>query len=321
MVPLAEARSIFQQHWWLDVVARGHWEETIVRSGDSTVACYPYVLTKICGLTISRMPPFTNTLGPAFAIAEGKPQTRLMKEVSLVAQLLRRLPRVAALKHIVDHRFANPIAFLSEGFQVGVQPTILFNNDAPLEATWSGLRDKTRNLIRRAQERLVVVEVNDPDVFTAFYMNNLKSMRLRNTDTFHHFPIFAQLFDACTSRQQGRVLALVDETERWHAAAFFVWDCWSLHYLLATRDPENGDLGALSLLYWEGIRHAKQLGVAFIEGVSSRARWRFLMGFGGEIKKRLVVQNQPNLAIASILAARIAIKSRRWSDRSNFRTL
>ena len=38
---------------------------------------------------------------------------------------------------------------------------------------WAGLRDKTKNVIRRARERLVVREIDDVNLFANFYKNNL----------------------------------------------------------------------------------------------------------------------------------------------------
>ena len=54
------ANSVFEQPWWLDIVAPGEWGEVTVKEGDETVARLPYVLQK----GRITLPPLTQTLGP-----------------------------------------------------------------------------------------------------------------------------------------------------------------------------------------------------------------------------------------------------------------
>ena len=54
------ANSVFEQPWWLDIVAHESWNEVFVRENNEIIARLPYVLKRgnIC------MPRLTQTLGP-----------------------------------------------------------------------------------------------------------------------------------------------------------------------------------------------------------------------------------------------------------------
>lgn len=318
LAPLDSLRTIFQQHWWLDAVAEGRWGEVVVKSDGLVKGCYPYKIDKSFGVKLSRMPPFTSTLGPIIHLRDGKPQTRLMNEASVLSELLEQLPRTDVFKHIMDHNFGNPVGFQAHGFRVGILPTLVISGRSPIKVAWQGLRDTTRRLIRRAQERLAIVEMQDPEEFSAFYLKNIERSGQQN-DSFYDFSRFSRLYGACQSRGQGRILAAIDDAGKRHAAAFFVWDKFSIHYLVATRDPNNADLGAMNLLFWTGIQHAHDLGIDMVEGVSSRARWNFLVGFGGTLSARLVAR-RASTPLAMLLAARSALRQGAWSKKSLFVT-
>ena len=38
------ANSVFEQPWWLDLVAPGKWDEVTVKDGERVIARLPYVL-------------------------------------------------------------------------------------------------------------------------------------------------------------------------------------------------------------------------------------------------------------------------------------
>ena len=38
------ANSVFEQPWWLDIVAPGRWGEAVVMEGETVAARLPYVL-------------------------------------------------------------------------------------------------------------------------------------------------------------------------------------------------------------------------------------------------------------------------------------
>jgi hypothetical protein len=116
---------------------------------------------------------------------------------------------------------------------------------------WQALRDKTRNAIRRAEERYAVEPLPDVDEFLWFYDRNLqvavKSNHLDNAIT-------QKLIEACLERHSGRILTAIGAERNPVAAIFCVWDGMT---------AETGN-GAISLLLWQAIQSALQKGLVFV---------------------------------------------------------
>jgi hypothetical protein len=68
-----------------------------------------------------------------------------------------------------------------------------------------------------------------------------------------------------------------------------------MYYLLSTRSL-RGDYGAISLLLWSAMKRAHKLGLVLdLDGVYSSGTAKFLSGFGGRIKTRLMIRrSQPH---------------------------
>src|SRR6201988_5490873 len=116
------------------------------------------------------------------------------------------------------------------------------------EDLWAGLRDKTKNVIRRAREHLTVCDVDDVNLFTNFYEQNLEG-----DQSYFDLSFLASAYAAAHARQQGKIVAAVDSSGVVHAKVFFIWDDKYFHYFLSTRDRNVAHLGAVSLLVWTGI--------------------------------------------------------------------
>ena len=155
----------------------------------------------------------------------------------------------------------------------------------PPEALWRKLRDKTRNVIRRAQERLTVVDLPDPRQFIDFYEENLRDRGLRN---YYERDICGQLVAECLRRGVGRSLAAVDPAGAMQASIFTIWDHEVEYYYLSSRRL-NSMNGAISLLIWNALQHASENGLIFdMNGVNS-SNILLVTGFGGTISQRYVV--------------------------------
>jgi hypothetical protein len=72
----------------LDAVTQGQYQEVRVTSGDQVVGRLPFVISRNMGFTALRMPPFTHLLGPAVDAGQGKPQTQMLKRMSIVRDLI-----------------------------------------------------------------------------------------------------------------------------------------------------------------------------------------------------------------------------------------
>ena len=74
------------------------------------------------------------------------------------------------------------------------------------------------------------------------------------------------------------------------AMTFLVWSHGKMYYVLSTRASDSASNGSVNLLIWSGMQHAHARGLAFdFDGVYSSGTARFLSGFNGSPKLRLVI--------------------------------
>ncbi len=277
--------TVFHHAWWLDAVTDGRWDAVEASSGGRVVGRFPFVKTARFGQVLLGMPTLTHFLGPAVDDGDGTPATRLLRRVETTRQLISALPAHAALWMKFHRGVTETLAFQHAGYRNEVQFTCELAPESETEL-WAGLRDTARRVIRRAADRLDVIEVTDPQAYFAFYTRNLEERGLRNT---YREAAYLRAVVACRSHKAGRLLAAVDEDGKLQAGIFTIWDQTSEYYLMSSRRPD-ADNGATSLLIWAAILHARACGLAFdLDGVSTPGDMQFLTRFGGTIQPRYSV--------------------------------
>lgn len=275
--------TIFHEPWWLDKATEGRYEQVEVSLGGTTVGRLPYLRFREMGLTSLGMPTLTHFLGPAIDFGPGNATTRQLRGLSIAGDLLAALPKVSGGVWIKLHAgITDTIAFQEAGFRTDVQFTTEIAPDDE-EALWSRMRDKTRNVIRRAEERFTVVEERDPERFLAFYLDNLRQRKLKNT---YHVPSVKAVMAECIQRGQGLIRVALDDRGGWNSAIFTVWDRKAHYYLMSTRSSDAGN-GATSMLLWDAIKSAAADNLVFdFDGARHGADAKFFAGFGGTFRPR-----------------------------------
>jgi hypothetical protein len=287
--PKAEPKSdaliptIFHEPWWLDNATGGRCEQVDIDMGGVTVGRLPYLKFRDNGLTSIGMPTLTHFLGPAIDYGSGNSTTRQLRGLSIASDLLAALPKVSGSVWIKLHAgITDTIAFQEAGFRTDVQFTTEIAPDAE-DVLWSRMRDKTRNVIRRAQERFTVAEEGDPERFLRFYLDNLKQRDLRNT---YHMPSVKAVIAECIRRGRGKIRVALDESGSYNSAIFTVCDRRAQYYLMSTRSHDAGN-GAISMLLWDGIKAAAEDNLVFdFDGARHSADAKFFAGFGGTFRPR-----------------------------------
>jgi hypothetical protein len=285
----AEAKSdvltptIFHEPWWLDSATGGQCQQVEVALGGVPVGRMPYIKFRENGLTSIGMPTLTHFLGPAIDFGSGNGTTRQLRGLSIVGDLLAALPKVSGGVWIKLHAgITDTIAFQEAGFRTDVQFTTEIAADAE-DALWSRMRDKTRNVIRRAQERFTIAEESDPERFLAFYLDNLEQRGLKNT---YHMPSVKAVLAECIRRGRGKIRVALDEGGAYNSAIVTVWDRRAQYYLMSTRSHDAGN-GATSMLLWDAIKSAAENDLVFdFDGARHGADAKFFAGFGGTFRPR-----------------------------------
>jgi hypothetical protein len=294
LLQLAESNTLlFHEPWWLNAVTGGLYREASVMRGGQVAGRLPYMLARQNGFTVSRLPPFTHALGPVVHPGVGKPQTVLLHRLSIIRELLDQLPKVAFFKQALALSLVDGLAFQDRGFQVAPQYTFEIDARGNLDNLWSDVHFKTRQHIRRAEEKFAVVRLDEPAAFTDFYLDNV---RRADRQSFIDFTTFPALFAAARERECAEILCATWPSGKPAAMVVLVWGLGRMYYLLSTRAGDRGDNGSINLLIWEGVRRAHERGLLFdLDGVSTSGTARFLSGFGGRFAMRLIVQRNSSL--------------------------
>ena len=276
--------SIFHETWWLDAATGGDFDVVEVTAGARTVGRLPVCLRSRFRLRELRMPVMTPFLGPAVDEGAGSANNRFLKRHDITLELIDKLPR-ASSQYIKCHRGVREvIAFQERRFRTYVQ----FTHEIQAEAEpslWEHMRDKTRNVIRRAEEQLSVRHISDPSEFMSLYERNLAERGLRNELDSSRC---RQVIAASLERGRGEILAACNGQGHIAAANFCVWDDTATFYLLSTRAGDAGN-GATSLLIWEAIKTSASRGLLFdLAGLGNQGSVLLYSGFGGTVSSRFV---------------------------------
>jgi CelD/BcsL family acetyltransferase involved in cellulose biosynthesis len=307
--------SLFHEPWWLTAVTRGCYEEVIVKRGEEIVGRLPFTTTRRMGFRVSRMPALTHVLGPIVDVGHGKPQTQLVRRLSITRALIDQLPQFDFFKQALDPSICDGLAFQDRGFQVSPQYTFQIDCRVAVQKLWSNMHFKTRQHIRRAEEKYAIETQDDPDRFLSFYLTNLKKLGRRNWIDFSNF---TTLFTECRARGCGEILVASLPDGSPVAMAFVVWGRGTMYYLLSTRAPDvDDDDGSVNLLIWSAMKSAHRRQLTFdLDGVSTSGTARFLAGYGGQMRTRLVVRRlRPIYRLATHIHASLINRS---DETSNF---
>ncbi len=278
--------TIFHESWWLDAAVPGQWSEATVSAGGKLLGRFPYLISKRAfGLTTCEMPDFVHFLGPAVDEGSGAPCNRALKHAQIVRELYEQIPSVDNFYQRMHRGITDVMVFAEAGLHTLVNFTFEIA-PAPEQRIWSEMRDKTRNIIRRAQERYTASDRISPAEFAAFYEANIEKA---GHDSYYDAEGITRICTAAVDRGRGRILCARAADGSISAAIFCAWDATTCYYLLSTRD-RGQDHGATALLIWEAIRHASGMGLIFdFDGLYTRGNRVFFTGFGGVTRPRYVV--------------------------------
>jgi hypothetical protein len=203
--------------------------------------------------------------------------------LNITRELIAKLPPAISYEIKCHAGVLDVIAFQAENFQTTVQFTHEVH-PLPEQELWKRMRDKTRNVIRRAQEQYDVLPLDDSQAFIEFYARNLQQK------SYLDLSVCGRIIASCLARKRGRILAARNRKGEVVAANFCAWDAKSSYYLMSTR-ADNAGNGAGSLLVWMAILDATSRNLVFdMDGLASEGGILFFAGFGGEVRPRYVAE-------------------------------
>jgi len=283
--------TIFHEPWWLSAATRGRADVVEVSEGGRTVGRLPYVMESRLGLRSSNMPTMTHFLGPGINDGAGSEPNRFAKRQSITRELIRKLPPLSSFRQKMHRDVKDVLAFQAEGYEATVRFTFEIHPAAE-DVIWKGMRDKTRNVIRRSEEIYRVSNVMDPEAFFRFYSANLKAKgETANID----FPTCQDVALRSLDHGRGHLWVAMDDKGEPKAAIYCVWDAQLYHYMLSTRAPDSAN-GAIPLLLWNAIKSAASMGLIFdFDSVANQGSILLYSGFGGYVSPRYIVMKSTSI--------------------------
>ena len=292
--------SIFHNLWWLDAATDGKWKLITAGPTSGFIASMPMFTRSFLGQRYIGMPPLTRTLGPTFARVSAGAKLSDRVRFRLLSELINKLPDVIGFRQRFDPECDDLLAFQVSGFSIGVDYTYRFANCSDTGAIWEGMRDKTRNAIRRSQDLLQVSRSLDVAEFVELYEANLqrsgKSMALERER-------LQKILKAAVVNEAGISLLCRTAGGEVVAAIFVVWDDRYCYYLLSTRDERITCNGAVSLLLWDALQFAGQMHRGFdFDGFGTHGAANFVRQFGARLVPRWTLLRAPRLVRALLMS-------------------
>ena len=296
--------TIFHEPWWLEIATQGNYGVAEVAHGGVIVGRMPYHIVRRAGISYNMPPTLTHFLGPAIIALEGNLNSQFLRRLKITDELIKRLPAVSLHKIRCHRGVQDVVAFQANRFVGGVQFT---GEIAPADPTliWKNMRDKTRNVIRRAMDSFTVSDDVDEQEFMRFYESNLESGMVYDS------LICRRLIQNCLQRGVGKIFSAKGTDGQLAAAIFCAWDRTSMYYLMSTRSLAAGN-GAVSLLIWDAIQEAVRSNLIFdFDGFYNNGSILFCSGFGPVVQPRYQLEKSTRF-VQLVLGVRNCFRERTY---------
>lgn len=290
------SRDIFVEDWWLEAATDSQWSAVTVLKEGRVVGWLPYARSRRMGFPFCGQVPLVRLLYPQISLSSSKPESLDRERFHVECELIDRLPQASCHRFMLPPHAQNALAWQARGFSTRLEHTFIVEPHLSDTDRWHQMRNKTRSTIRRAAQRLQVLELGAPE------FSNSYAAVLGNQVTPFELAATQKLVAAAIARRQGRALSAVGPGGRIHASVLFVWDSTDYYYFLSARQKDDVEPGAVAMLVWEGLQDAWRRGLRFdFDGVSSQGRLHFMQGFGGRLASRLCVERASTAYAARLL--------------------
>lgn len=271
---------IFEEPWWLDIVAPGEWHEATVEENGKVIARLPYVYSK----GIVSNPVYTQTLGiwmdPSIRkYTKGNSQLHRQKEI--ISELLEQLPKAKKISLYLDNKNSYILPFRWHGY--AIEPTFSYridnlSNVNPKEDLYGKTVKKN---IKAAAKKVSIID-DSSDFGILLNMIDLTYARQGRKNPISN-DVTLKLVKETHRLGHGRLMIALDKEDVPHSAAYFVYDERRCYYLLGGFNPDFNSDGSQNLLLDAGIRFAKTISNSFdFEGSMIEGIENFYRQFGGK---------------------------------------
>lgn len=280
--------SVFEQPWWLDIVAHDSWEEIIINDEKGGVdARFVYVTD---GKRIY-MPEKTQNLGIWMS-------EKVLKEYKtqkdIINKIFMQLDKYKYVTHVLNpqNQYVLPFRWLGYSFHTGF--TYRIEELSDIERVKANFSKSTKRNINYAAKRVdVISEVDISSAIETMWDLLVKTYAVQK----RKYPVSREFTEkymrAAIENERGKYFEARDKEGNVHSCAFFLFDSRVCYYLTGARDPEYSSSQSQELLLWEGIQFAAHHSKIFdFEGSMVEGIENFFRQFGGTSTPYYILRKQ-----------------------------
>lgn len=274
MITTEYANSLFEQPWWLDIVAPGHWSEIIVRDDKENVIgrmafvfkghkLYIPKLTQNIGIWIS--PDFRNDYG---------------KQKQIINELFSKLKHYKKIEIALspNNKYVLPFRWL--GFSITPSFTYRIEELNNLDSIYESFNKIAKRNIKSAKNKVSILNTTNLEHLYNMLDKTFAAQKRKNPMNKN---IIKRIVETCDANGTGFYSEAIDKDGNIHSCAYFVYDKNICYYLLGATDSEFRSSGTQSLVIWDGIQFAAKHSKVFdFEGSMVEGIENFFRQFGGK---------------------------------------
>lgn len=268
------ANSLFEQPWWLDIVAPGNWHEAVLKDENGNVnARLPYVLS---GHRVT-MPPLTQNLG-IWMTDSIRGDYGAQKKA--IFELFAQLPGGCSISHSLSPANQYVLPFRWLGCQLEPRFTYRLTDLQNSEKLYQQFSKTAKKNIKYAKNKVTLSDRTDVDTLLDLLDKTFAAQNRKNPMPKD---LIRKIVQVCDETGHGKYVDARDPEGNVHACAYFVYDEQVCYYLMGASDSAYRSSGAQSLILWEGIQFAALHSRVFdFEGSMIEGIENFFRQFGGE---------------------------------------
>jgi hypothetical protein len=277
---------IFSQYFWLDAVCgEENWDVILIEKNGNILASLPYYLNKLDSEFEVRKAPLTQNNGVYFYYPTGlKYDRKIAFENKVLDEVINEIEKlnIRSYRQYFHYTFKNWLPFYWRGYSQSTRYTYVIEDASNMEYIYNNLNGNIRKHLKKANQ---IVTVLDDLTYKDFYDLNLQTYERQGVEIPYSFELFEKLYLNLEKNNSVKIIYAKDEDGVIHSAALYVYDKTSVYYLMSGSVEKYRSSQSLTLLIYEGIKLANQLGLKFdFEGSMKKNIENFFRQFGAEQK-------------------------------------
>ena len=275
------ANSVFEQPWWLDIVAPQKWGEVFVEEKGKIIARLPYVLDNKC----IKNPSLTQTLGIWMdnSIKEKvRGNSHLYKQKEIINELIGKLPKSKSISITLDSSLEYVLPFRWLGFNI--EPTFSYRiSNIKNIVNFDNIISKNAfEKCKRASKKIVAdIDNSDNGIRTIIELMD-STFKKQNRKNPHDRKFLFNMISTSILHNNGAIIIARDENGIAHSGAFYLYDTNVCYYLIGGKDLKYHNDYSQYLVIRKGLEFAKTVSNDFdFEGSMIEGIENFFRQFGG----------------------------------------